>query len=424
MTLSGTDSTYLSEPFNCSRGFFSLGCNKRSRIIAIITHKASRSQPLVLIFAAVILRSFEAFAAAQEIKSAAPAPSALPSAESIKSCMESRNGAECMDNLFGAALKQHSTLDILRQIQRFQDEDPEIRRDCHPIVHAVGRETYRVKGSIHDSFSACDQTCHSGCYHGSVERFLRGDNIYAEITKHPSTNELKQKAAIACDPKIAMRYRFQCLHGLGHALLYFANYKLVPSLEICDVLAEEWGRASCYGGVFMENVFNAAPESRDLSPTDVHYPCNKLDKKYRTECYVMQTSRMTEMGLTTENLFQECAKAGEFQIHCATSIGRDLSNFVRLGSGLATAQKCELASGEVRLACVRGVIYALIDNTWDGRYALPFCAALSQESDQAACYRDSVDYFKGTFEKSGAEIATDCAKNLSQPNRCIELATR
>jgi hypothetical protein len=338
--------------------------------------------------------------------------------------MNSRDGAECLDKLFREALKTHSTIEILQQIQRFEDDDAEIRRDCHPIVHSVGRETYRIKGNIHDSFNACDQTCHSGCYHGSVERFLRGDNIYAEINKHPSTAELKQKAAIACDPKIAVRYRFQCLHGLGHALLYFSAYKLVPSLEVCDVLPEDWGRASCYGGVFMENVFNSTPETRDLSPTDVHYPCNKIDKKYRSECYVMQTSRMTEMGLSTEKIFQECAKAEEFNVQCATSVGRDLSNDVRLGNSRSTAEKCELAVGESRSACVRGVIYALIDNTWDGRYALPFCAALSQESDQAACYRDSVNYLKGTFEKSPAEIATECTKNLRQPNRCIELSAR
>ncbi|MSP38122.1 MAG: hypothetical protein EXR70_06495 [Deltaproteobacteria bacterium] len=174
----------------------------------------------------------------------------------------------------------------------------------------------------------------------------------------------------------------------------------------------------------MENVFNATPETRDLSPTDPHYPCNKLDKKYRADCYVMQTSRMTEMGLSTESLFQECAKAGEFQIRCATSIGRDLSNDVRLGNHQPTAQKCQLATGDARLACVRGVIYALIDNTWDGRYALPFCAALSQDSDQSACYRDSVSYLKETFEKSTADIAKECVIHVGQSKRCSELAAR
>jgi len=385
--------------------------------------RAWLKQSLVFLLAAVLSFTFLPATGAQET-SQTPAPSALPSAEALKSCMSSRNGAACMDNLFREALKKHSTLEALQLIQRLGDDDSDIRRDCHPIVHAIGRETYRVKGNIHNSFSACDQTCHSGCYHGSVERFLRGENIYAEVNRHPGTTELKQKAASACDPKVAVRFRFQCLHGLGHALLFFSAYKLQPSLEICDVLPEEWGRASCYGGVFMENVFNATPESRDLSPTDYHYPCNQLDQKYRAECYVMQTSRMTEMGLSTEKVFQECAKAGEFQLRCAISIGRDLSNDVRLGHSRAIAEKCEVVSGEPRLACMRGVVYALIDNTWDGRYALPFCAALSQESDQSTCYRESVDYLKDTFETTSGEIAKDCAKYLTQPKRCVELAAR
>jgi hypothetical protein len=363
---------------------------------------------------------------AQEVgqSTVAPPASDLPSLQAIKSCMNSRNGAECLDGLFREALKNHSTLEALQLVQRYETEDPEFRRDCHPIVHAIGRETYRVKGTIHDSFSACDQTCHSGCYHGSVERFLRGENIYAEIQRHPSAAELKQKAAMACDPKIAMRLRFQCLHGLGHALLFFSRYRLAQSLEACDVLPEAWSRSSCYGGVFMENVSNATPETRDLSPTDYHYPCNSLDAKYRGDCYVMQTSRMTEMGLSIERIFQECERAGEFRDQCTVSVGRDLSNFVRTGQARATAQKCELVAGESRLACMRGVVYALIDNTWDGRYALPFCVVFGQETDQNACLRLSAQYLKSTFEKSPADVAKDCSKHLSQPARCAGLASR
>jgi hypothetical protein len=347
----------------------------------------------------------------------------LPDRRTIKDCMNAVRGAECLDQLFRSALKEHSTSEALQSIERFSAEDPELRRDCHPVVHAIGRETYRIKGNIHDAFLACDQTCHSGCYHGSVERFLRGDDIYAQVDRHPSASELKQKAAVACDPGVPYRYRFQCLHGLGHALLFFSRYQLIQSLETCDALAEDWSRNSCYGGVFMENVFNATPETRDLSATDYHYPCNKVAKKYRSECYVMQTSRMTEMGLGTEAMFKECAKAGEFRDQCMLSIGRDLSNDVRFGNPLSSAQKCELANGDGRDACIRGAVYALIDNTWDGRYALPFCAALTQESDQAACFNASAQYLKTTFEKSSADVAQECAKYLNQPARCVELAS-
>ena len=347
----------------------------------------------------------------------------MPTAAAVKTCMNSARAAECLDSLFAEALKVHSTLEILQTVQRYETEDPELRRDCHPVVHAIGRETYRIKGNIHDSFSACDQTCHSGCYHGSVERFLRGDDLYSQVNKHPSAAELKQKAALACDPNIPVRLRFQCLHGLGHAILFFSRYQLLPSLEACDGLPEDWSRSSCYGGVFMENVFNATPETRDLSPTDYHYPCNKLAQKYGRECYLMQTSRMTEMGLTTEKIFEECDKAGAFREPCMASVGRDLSNDVRIGNPRAVARKCELVSGENRLACMRGTVYALIDNTWDGRYALPFCATFSEENDRYACVRASARYLTGTFNKMPAEVAKECVVHLRQAARCAEIAS-
>jgi hypothetical protein len=374
-----------------------------------------------LIFGWLLIVAANSAAFAQQ---STPSASSLPAAQAIKSCLNNIRGAECLDQLFGEALKQHSTLELMQLIGRLENEDPEIRRDCHPVVHAIGRETYRIKGNIHDSFSACDQTCHSGCYHGSVERFLRGEKLYAEVGRHPSTAELKQKAALACDPKLPVRLRFQCLHGLGHALMFFSRYQLLPSLQACDALPEDWSRSSCYGGVFMENVFNATPESRDLSPIDYHYPCNKLAHQYRSECYVMQTSRMTELGLATERIFEECDRAGEYRRQCMLSVGRDLSNDVRLGNSRETAQKCQRVSGDSRLACMQGVVYALIDNTWDGRYALPFCATFTQPDDQNSCVRLSVEYLTDTFEKSPAEIAGECAKHLPQPAHCAELASR
>jgi hypothetical protein len=349
--------------------------------------------------------------------------SGLPSIDALKLCLSSANSAACLDEIFRDVLKTHSTKNALQLIQRFEFEDQELRRDCHPIVHAVGRETFRVKGNIHDAFSACDQTCHSGCYHGAVERFLRGEEVYSLVDRHPSQSELKQKAAAACASDVPVRLRFQCLHGLGHALMFFSRYKLAPALEACDSLSEEWSRHSCYGGVFMENVFNSTPELRDLSPTDYHYPCNKIDTKYRAECYVMQTSRMTEMGLSTSALFEECQKSGEYAYPCTVSIGRDLSNDVRLGQSRATAEKCEQVLGERRRACMRGVIYALIDNTWDGRYVLPFCVAFGEEGDQQLCIKESIGYLKTTFQKSSEEISDDCSQYLGQPKRCLDLVS-
>ncbi len=368
----------------------------------------------------------EYHASGQEVSptTAVKAESGLPSLAATKECLKDPRSAECLDNLFREVLRTHSTLEALQLVERFEAQDADLRRDCHPVVHAIGRETFRLKGNIHDSFSACDQTCHSGCYHGSVERFLRGDDIYAQTGRHPSQAEIKRKAASACDPNTPLRLRFQCLHGLGHALMFFSGYELKPSLEACDALPDEWSQHSCYGGVFMENVFNATSEKKNFVATDYHYPCNQVSDKYRGECYMMQTSRMTEMGLSTERLLAECAKAEAYRIPCVQSIGRDLSNAARFGEPRTVAAECELAQGDNRFACMRGVIYALIDNTWDGRYALAFCAAFDSDADGESCFKESFQYLRTVFEKSSEDIDKDCTRYAVNSRRCIELAAK
>jgi hypothetical protein len=254
-----------------------------------------------------------------------------------------------------------------------------------------------------------------------VERFLRGDDIYT-VSRHPSQSELKQKATSACDPNTPLRIRFQCLHGLGHALLFFGNYDLKPSLEVCDIFPDEWTRSSCYGGVFMENVFNAANEKKNFKESDVLYPCNELDPKYRAECYMMQTSHMSEVGLSTEKMLAECARAAEYVSQCTQSIGRDLSNIARLGKPRDASAPCELVEGERRLACMRGVIYALIDSTWDGRYAMPLCSTFAAEPDRERCVAESISYLKTVFEKSAEDVLKECKNYTADAQRCIDLA--
>lgn len=385
-----------------------------------------------LLLAAGLLALAAGTASGQEPGRAAAAPSALPvagsstlpTAAAIKACLRGERSAECLDRLFRDALKTHTTRDALQLVQRLEAADADIRHDCHAVVHAIGRETFLLKGSIHESFAACDETCHSGCYHGSVERFLRGDTLYARSGEHPSQAELRQKAAAACDRNTPARFRYQCLHGLGHAVMFFAAYNLANALDVCDALEDDWSRSSCYGGVFMEDVVNAAGERRNTVAGAYHAPCDRIDARYRRECYVMQTSRMAQLGLSPERIVEECARAGEYREACAQSLGRDLSNDSRLGRHRAAAAKCELATGELRLACVRGVAYALVDTTWDGRYALPFCAALGSPADQDACFGESRQYLALYFEKSSSDLAQECARHVPGSGRCAPAAPR
>lgn len=115
----------------------------------------------------------------------------------------------------------------------------------------------------------------------------------------------------------------------------------------------------------------------------------------------------------------ECRRAGDYALSCIQSIGRDLSNDVRIKDPRLTAEKCELGQNEQeRQSCTRGVIYALMDNTWDGQYAFPFCQTFINESDRAYCAAASTRYLSATYDKTKEVILNDCVSRTQNQTAC------
>jgi hypothetical protein len=85
---------------------------------------------------------------------------------------------------------------------------------------------------------------------------------------------------------------YNCVHGLGHGLMYVEGHNLFKALELCDKLTDDWDSESCYGGVYMENVIANGKDhiSKYLKEDDLLYPCNVVDEKYKQQCYLMQSS--------------------------------------------------------------------------------------------------------------------------------------
>lgn len=339
-------------------------------------------------------------------------------AQAINDCLGRQAGAgACLDGLWQDYMVggHHSTTEALALLQCYEDHDSNINVDCHPVAHAIGRITFGEQGTVDKSFAACDQTCHSGCYHGAMERFLRGD---APEGTHLTFAELQARAATACATDQPSRFRFQCLHGLGHAVTYYSGYALDLSLSVCDATGDEWSQSSCWGGVFMENIAAADPTQRDLSATDYHYPCDKVGEKYRSECYVMQTSRMAEMGLNPSQILDECKKIA-YAESCISSLGRDMSDTARGGNPREASAICEKVDGDLRKACTRGVVFALSDNTWDPRWVFPFCRTYEGPSDAIFCYATAINYLRDIYVNTTDSLRAACGKFVPGDSRCI-----
>jgi plastocyanin len=234
--------------------------------------------------------------------------------------------------------------------------------DCHQQAHHIGRVGYKLFKE--KTFQECNASCHSGCYHGAMERFLN----------EKGTLNLAQNIESICDTFSTHFGNFECLHGVGHGVLAYLDYDLPGAIQECRKLKDEFSQRSCYGGMFMENVLTGQGlgastkdhETTWINKTDPYFPCNKIDadRNVQEECYLMQTSWMlTINGYDFDKVQDICLKApSPYRSTCFKSFGRDAS-----GHTLRNPQKIiEICSKVPRTAdyyqqCAIGAVNVIID---------------------------------------------------------------
>ena len=120
----------------------------------------------------------------------------------------------------------------------------------------------------------------------------------------------------------------------------------------------------------MENVIAALADKEDIEhqskyvSEDPIYPCENVDRKYRSSCYFYQTSRMMQIfGPDFEKISRTCSSIeSEYHLYCFASLGRDIGGHYQTKIE-EMAKACRLApSGEDRGNCVKGVAEDLF---WD-----------------------------------------------------------
>lgn len=331
----------------------------------------------------------------------------------------------CFRTILEPQLEARGPRAVLQDLDRLQGEHADFRSACHDMAHVLGRHWIARGGSVAQGFAEGSNVCHSGFYHGMVERAIRGSAQDPEVEMtHVSPEELRTTVPTLCTSDAlgtpSGNFRFQCLHGLGHAVVFSLGYRLPVALELCDTLPDAWSRESCYGGAVMENITGGERDRRMLRPGDAHYPCSVLAPVYRAACYGMQTSWMLEDGLSWDAIVAACRVAGAHRLACFQSLGRDVSPLVRQGDTSWGVGVCEARRADERSACIRGAVYALADHTWDGRYAYPFCAAFSRRF-QDECFREAHNHLISALEQPADVLRQECASLTQGRERCEAL---
>ena len=252
---------------------------------------------------------------------------------------------------------------------------------CHNSAHRAGHFAYEIYST--ESFRTCGSECHSGCYHGATEAFF----------KEHGTANLTENLRTLCDSELNAFFSHQCIHGIGHGLMAWTSYELFDALESCDLLSAR--QSSCWTGVFMENIVGTLGQENGHTTKylsqDPLYPCNdpKLDEKYKSSCYFLQTSRMVQLyGVDFAKVAAACLQAPtSYQHSCFESMGRDIGGVHHADPSGAIAACQNAPIGNIRISCLIG---AAQDTFWDpgGQdIALSFCKLLTNQDEKNSCYQ-------------------------------------
>ena len=268
----------------------------------------------------------------------------------------------------------------LADLRVLSARDATARGFCHALAHEAGHAGYKKYGDIAAAFRHGDGTCWSGYYHGVLE-------AYAETADRPG---LEERVSDVCDGiSDTDRDRFNCVHGLGHGLLAYANDDIDAAIALCDRLRNDRERDTCHAGVFMQNVINEdfTGHKASFRADDPDFPCDAVDVKYRRVCYNRQTTHLLRIfdGDFTK-VFAACAALGDAELAdaCALGVGRDAAAHA-VGDVRRTRVLC-LKGGDVRqrTACFVGAARFLSFYESEGK-ARAFCGSVRDKDERAAC---------------------------------------
>ncbi len=278
----------------------------------------------------------------------------------LKECARAAEGqTDCYRALATTAYETVDTAAILAALSG-EEVDQSLLFGCHTFLHFYGQEAGRAAEHIGEALAVGSPVCFAGYYHGVLE------NYFLEHALNPAA---APRAVTEAVPMLCVRSYFdleqnyyQCLHGLGHSLMFATDGELPQALGHCDALAGAVEQEWCYSGAFMENAFsntNPVHPSKYVRADDPAYPCTILQERYLSSCYQQQSGYLIGYYQADwEKILDFCSTIpGAYQSRCFNGIGQQLVGSMDMPQ---VVERCVYAQkADTEHQCLWGAIVAV-----------------------------------------------------------------
>lgn len=270
------------------------------------------------------------------------------------------------------------------------ETEKEIFSRCHEVTHYLGRFAYTAAGSVLGAYATSSPVCHGGYYHGVLEQYFTDKQMTIGGLDDVTVRREIVSVCGTAEDHATPRIYSECLHGIGHAMMFITDAELPRALNLCDALPDQTKRETCYSGVFMENSSsstNVDHPSKYLDATKPLYPCTILQDVYLKTCYEYQSSYFAELAhWDWAKVVDMCNEVpAVYQAGCFRVVGTNQVGFTQ--DIYVMKENCGLVRVErLRGECAQGVVSAL-----GGRYVnqperlFAFCSIVDADM-RSYCY--------------------------------------
>ncbi len=212
-----------------------------------------------------------------------------PTVSAAPACPKDRERAlACYEQYYGSIVAEQGVPEAFAALKQQYGRDADVQHLCDALTHIIGQAAARKYSELPEAFQHGDNFCGSGYYHG----VLQGRSF--QMGQERLLSDLNSICAgIPGKERKSLEY-YNCVHGLGHAVMAITGDDLFDALHDCDGLTGSMEGNACASGVFMENLIvdgaHGGHYSKYLRPSEPLYPCTAVDKKYKPACFDLQTS--------------------------------------------------------------------------------------------------------------------------------------